>query len=77
MHSKNAVFPKKMLFRQDRINLMPDINDDPFKTPTQSKYVIRKAEEVQAEHKEHLNDLFDQLRRTKSQSRYLYFQINL
>ena len=70
VHSKNVIFPKKILMQQDKINLMPDVNDDPFISPTQSKYVIRRAEDVQAEHRSHMNDLFHQLRKAKSQTRY-------
>lgn len=47
---------------------MPDINENPISSKPPSNYTFKKAEEVQAEHKKHLNSLFTQLRQTKSQA---------
>lgn len=52
---------------------MPDVNDNPIVQKQVPKYVIRRAEDAQAEHKKHLNELFQQLRQTQSQARYILF----
>lgn len=69
LYKKNAAFPGRKLKPQDRINDMPDIEDNPISTFQRSKYTIRRAEDVQAEHKMHMNELFKQLRKTHSQTR--------
>lgn len=63
------MFPYALLRSQDKINMMPDINENPISNPKPSTYVIRKAGDVQAEHKQHMNELFKQLRKTQ---RYEY-----
>lgn len=59
------MFPYTLLRSQDKINLMPDINENPISNPKPTTYVIRKAGEVQAEQKQHMNELFEQLRKTQ------------
>jgi hypothetical protein len=48
---------------------MPDINESSLIKIKSPKYKIRRADEVQAEHRKHLNELFTQLRKTHSQTR--------
>ena len=69
IYKKNAAFPKSLLKSQEKINSMPDINENPLSATKPSKFIIRRAEDVQEEHKRHLNSLFQQLRQTHSSSR--------
>jgi len=51
MYQKKAAFPKNFLKPQGKINMMPNADDNPVIKMKAPRYKIRRAEEVQEEHK--------------------------